>query len=95
VSSFARSDSVAALVHTAVERFGKLGIMVNNSGIGHGNRSLPNVTEEQFDRIFAVNVKSIYHSAIPCVRVFRRQAACNSLPDPTTLKSERFSRRTD
>jgi len=67
------SNDVAALVHTAVERFGKLDLMVNNAGISHANQPLLNVTEEQFDRIFAVNVKSIYHSAIHCVPVFRRQ----------------------
>jgi 3-oxoacyl-[acyl-carrier protein] reductase len=47
--------------------------MVNNAGISHANQPMLNVSEEEFDRIFQVNVKSIYHSAIHCVPIFRRQ----------------------
>jgi 3-oxoacyl-[acyl-carrier protein] reductase len=47
--------------------------MVNNAGISHANQPMLNVSEAEFDRIFQVNVKSIYLSAIHCVPVFRRQ----------------------
>src|SRR5207237_1989455 len=53
--------------------FGRIDVMVNNAGISHANQPMLNVSDEQFDRIFQVNVKSIYLSAIHCVPVFRRQ----------------------
>ncbi|WP_445504973.1 SDR family oxidoreductase [Microvirga sp. G4-2] len=67
--------SKASDVNAAVERtrsaFGKLDIVVNNAGITHRNRSMLEVEEDEFDRIFAVNVKSIYlfaKAAIPLMQ---------------------------
>jgi len=68
-----RSTDMAALVAAALHNFGRLDLMVNNAGISHANQPMLNVTEEQFDRLFQVNVKSIYLSAVHCVPVFRRQ----------------------
>ena len=60
-------------VQEAQKRFGRLDILVNNAGISHPKGPMLNVTEEFFDRLYAVNLKSIYHSAVHCVPVFRRQ----------------------
>ena len=68
-----KSDDMRALVQAAVNRFGRIDIMVNNAGISHPNGPMLNVTEEFFDRLYAVNVKSLYLSAVHCVPVFRRQ----------------------
>jgi 3-oxoacyl-[acyl-carrier protein] reductase len=43
--------------------FGPAAILVNNAGITHKNRPLLEVDEATFDRVFAVNVKSIYLTA--------------------------------
>ncbi|MBS0661662.1 MAG: glucose 1-dehydrogenase [Verrucomicrobia bacterium] len=64
---------MARIVAAAVERFGRLDVMVNNAGISHPNQPMLQVTEAQFDRLYQVNVKSIYLSAVHCVPVFRRQ----------------------
>jgi 3-oxoacyl-[acyl-carrier protein] reductase len=77
-AEFCRTDvSVSAdmghLVAFAVERFGRLDVMVNNAGISHPNGPMLNVSEADFDRLYQVNVKSIYLSAVHCVPVFRRQ----------------------
>ena len=51
-----------------VAAFGKLDIVVNNAGISHRNRPMLEVDEDEFDRVFAVNVKSIYlfaQAAVP------------------------------
>jgi 3-oxoacyl-[acyl-carrier protein] reductase len=53
--------------------FGGLNIVVNNAGTTHRNQPMLNVTEEMFDRIYAVNVKSLFHSAKHCVPHFRAQ----------------------
>lgn len=56
-----RFDQVQAMVRHCVERFGTPSIVVNNAGTTHRNQSMLDVDEETFDRVFAVNVKSIYH----------------------------------
>lgn len=68
-----RSDSMAALVQAVMDRSERLDIFVNNAGISHKNSPLTEVDEATFDRIFAVNVKSIYLSVLHVVPVFRRQ----------------------
>ena len=61
------------MVQEALDAFGRLDIVVNNAGITHPNTSLLEVDEATYDRVFAVNVKSIYWSARHAVPVFRRQ----------------------
>jgi 3-oxoacyl-[acyl-carrier protein] reductase len=51
----------------------ELGIVVNNAGWTHRNKPYLEVTEAEFDRVYAVNVKSIYLSAIHAVPVFRKR----------------------
>jgi 3-oxoacyl-[acyl-carrier protein] reductase len=58
---------VDTMVRAATEAFGGLDIVVNNAGVTHTNRPLMEVTEAEFDRIYAVNVKSIYLSTIAAV----------------------------
>lgn len=64
---------VKAMVEAAVTAFGRLDIMVNNAGYTHRNGPMLEVDEATFDRIYAVNVKSIYLAAQHAVPVFRRQ----------------------
>ena len=58
---------VDALVRAAAEAFGGVDIMVNNAGITHDNQPLLDVAEAEFDRIYAVNVKSIYLTTLAVV----------------------------
>jgi 3-oxoacyl-[acyl-carrier protein] reductase len=60
----------AKLVRAAAD---KLDIIVNNAGWTHRNKPYLEVTEAEFDRVYAVNVKSIYLSAIHAVPVFRKR----------------------
>jgi 3-oxoacyl-[acyl-carrier protein] reductase len=60
----------AKLVQAAGER---LDIVVNNAGWTHRNKPYLEVTEVEFDRVYEVNVKSIYLSAQHAVPVFRRR----------------------
>lgn len=68
-----KAEDVSAMIDAAIERFGKLDILVNNAGYCHRNRPMLEVGEEEFDRIFAVNVKSIYLAALKAVPVFKAQ----------------------
>jgi 3-oxoacyl-[acyl-carrier protein] reductase len=67
-----KSADVARLLPAALEHFGALHIVVNNAGTTHRNRPLLEVGEEEFDRIYAVNVKSIYLTAQHIVPYFRQ-----------------------
>ena len=62
-----KGADVAAMVQTAVSNFGGIDILVNNAGITHKNQSLMTVSEEEFDRVYAVNVKSIYLTTLAVV----------------------------
>jgi 3-oxoacyl-[acyl-carrier protein] reductase len=63
----AERKDVALMVGEAVKAFGGVDIMVNNAGYTHKNQSMLTVGEEEFDRIYAVNVKAIYLSALAVV----------------------------
>jgi len=68
----ARAD-VAAMVAAAAGAYGGLHILVNNAGYSHVNKPMTEVSEAEFDRIFAVNVKAIYLAALVAVPVLRAQ----------------------
>ena len=60
-------ENVERMISEAVDSFGGLDIMVNNAGYTHKNQPALNVSEEDFDRIYAVNVKAIYLATLACV----------------------------
>ncbi|MEO6018600.1 MAG: SDR family oxidoreductase, partial [Polaromonas sp.] len=66
-----KSAEVKALVDAAVQRYGRLDVMVNNAGWTHRNQPALDVSEEDFDKCYAINVKSIYLATIHAVPVFR------------------------
>jgi 3-oxoacyl-[acyl-carrier protein] reductase len=67
-----RAD-VDALVAACAGRFGTPDIVVNNAGTTHDNQPMLDVDEKTFDRMFAVNVKSIYHMAHAVVPLMRQR----------------------
>ena len=64
---------VSRMVQEAINRWGQLDILVNNAGTTHRNQPMTEVTEEEYERIFAVNVKSVYLSAKHIVPVMKKQ----------------------
>ncbi|WP_411957368.1 glucose 1-dehydrogenase [Paracoccus homiensis] len=54
------ADSVRAMVADVTQRFGRIDIMVNNAGVTHLPGPMEEITEDDFDRVMAVNCKSIY-----------------------------------
>ena len=75
---FAQADvtdrtAVRTMIAAATESFGRLDVLVNNAGYSHVNKPLTEVSEADFDRTFAVNVKAIYLSALEAVPLFRAQ----------------------
>ena len=74
-----KGADVHAMVDAALEKFGGLDIVVNNAGTTHRNQPMLEVDEATFDRVYAVNVKSIYWMAQPAVPVLRRQGRGGSI----------------
>lgn len=66
-------DDVNGMVDRTLDEFGGLDIVVNNAAITHRNQPMLDVDEETFDRIFQVNVKSIYLMTRTVVPVMRKQ----------------------
>jgi meso-butanediol dehydrogenase / (S,S)-butanediol dehydrogenase / diacetyl reductase len=65
-----RERDVEGLVADAVTRFGRLDVMVNNAAI-QIEEELAETTEEQLDRILAVNLKGVFFGCKHAVRAMR------------------------
>ncbi|MGF1477588.1 MAG: SDR family oxidoreductase [Geminicoccaceae bacterium] len=67
----AHGVSVEKAAKETIQAFGRLDILVNNAGISHKNQPMLEVSEAEFDRVYAVNVKSIFltaHNIVPGMR---------------------------
>jgi len=69
----AKDADVKHLVEFTLAAYGGLHVVVNNAGTTHKNQPMLDVSEEQFDRIYQVNVKSLFLSARHVVPHFRAQ----------------------
>ncbi len=67
------ATEVAAAVARTLDAHGRLDIVVNNAGWTHRNMPLLEVSEAEFDKVYAINVKSIYHMTRAVVPAMRRQ----------------------
>lgn len=75
-----RAASVNAMAASAVSAFGTLDILVNNAGITHAPAYMEDIPEADFDRVVAVNMKSVYLTArvlVPHMKARRRGAILN------------------
>jgi 3-oxoacyl-[acyl-carrier protein] reductase len=76
----ANGASVAAMAAAARAAWGRIDILVNNAGITHLPKAMEDVTEEEFDRVLAVNAKSVYLTAreiVPGMKQARAGAILN------------------
>ena len=69
VSKPAEIEGVIALI---LEKYGKINILVNNAGILHST-AIEDITEEEWDRMMAVNLKSMFFMIQKCLPSFRAQ----------------------
>jgi 3-oxoacyl-[acyl-carrier protein] reductase len=66
-------EDTRRMIETATGAFGRLDVLVNNAGVSHWNQKLTEVSEADFDRVYAVNVKSLYWAARHAVPVMAAQ----------------------
>jgi len=67
--------SVAALAYEAADALGDIDILVNNAGITHLPQPMEEVSEADFDRVLAVNAKSVYLTARHFVPAMKARGA--------------------
>lgn len=73
VGDVSKGADVGRMVQAAMDAYGRLDIVVNNAGTTHRNQPMLQVDEASFDRIYAVNVKSLFHTAHHAVPIFEKQ----------------------
>src|SRR6185503_11656656 len=71
IADVSKDGDVKRLVESALQAYGRLDIVVNNAGTTHRNRPMLEVEEDEFDRIYAVNVKALFLTAKHAVPHFR------------------------
>ncbi|HYN59201.1 MAG TPA: glucose 1-dehydrogenase [Rubrivivax sp.] len=75
-----QSADALAMIDAAEARFGPLDILINNAGVSHVPTPTEDVSEDDFDRIVAVNMKAIYLAAkvvVPRFKARRRGVILN------------------
>ena len=74
-ANVARDADVAAMVQSTIDAFGQIDILINNAGVTHLPAPMEEVTEDDFDKVFAVNCKSVYLTAKYIVPLMKAQGA--------------------
>ncbi|WP_299883054.1 SDR family oxidoreductase [uncultured Sulfitobacter sp.] len=74
-ANVANGDEVETMGQATLDAFGRIDILVNNAGTTHLPSPMEDVTEEDFDKVFAVNCKSVYLTARAIVPVMKAQGA--------------------
>ena len=70
-----KDADVAALTKATLDVFGRIDILINNAGVTHLPAPLDEISEEDFDRVLAVNCKSVYLTARHIVPIMKSQNA--------------------
>ena len=65
------SEDVKRMIDAAVDTFGGLDVLVNNAGLSHRTTPITELSEADYDRVFAVNTKSVYLGAVHGVPALR------------------------
>jgi 3-oxoacyl-[acyl-carrier protein] reductase len=79
VANVADGASVEAMTMQAIAKWGHIDILVNNAGVTHLPAPMETVSEEDFDRVFLVNCKSVYLTARYIVPLMKARKAGNIL----------------
>ena len=68
-----RADDMRRLSESAMHSLGRIDILINNAGVTHLPQAMEDISEEDFDRVMAVNTKSVYLSARYIIPIMKAQ----------------------
>jgi 3-oxoacyl-[acyl-carrier protein] reductase len=74
-ANVADDASVKAMVDATLKAFSHIDILINNAGTTHLPASMEDVSEDDFDKVFAVNCKSVYLTAKHIVPLMKSQGS--------------------
>lgn len=67
-----KRSEMKKLIDAAWDAFGVIDIFINNAGVG-ARKQICETTEEEFDWMFDVNVRAVYHCFVELLPLYRRQ----------------------
>ena len=73
-TNVAKEGSVKSMTQAAMDAWGRIDILVNNAGVTHLPAPMEDVSEDDFDKVFAVNCKSVYLTAKSIVPIMKAQS---------------------
>src|ERR1700758_3711332 len=68
-----KKADIGGVVEETLAAFGVLDILVNNAGATHVNKPVLEISEAEYDRVFAVNVRGIFLACQAVIPAFRKQ----------------------
>jgi len=66
-------EQLRSTVDETVETFGSLDVMVNNAGVFPGSQPIETVSEDEYDRLLAINLKGVYFGCTLAAEIMREQ----------------------
>ncbi|CAM4332047.1 SDR family oxidoreductase [Listeria booriae] len=73
VANVMKEEDVQAMIDKAVETYGTLDILVNNAGIMDNFVPAGEVTDELWDRVFAINTTGVMRTTRKAISIFEKQ----------------------
>jgi 3-oxoacyl-[acyl-carrier protein] reductase len=76
-ANMTKTEEVKNLMQHTVQQYGRIDVVVNNVGWTHFYQPALDVPEEEFDKCYDTNIKSLYLSTMHAVPIFRKQGIGN------------------
>ena len=71
-----KADEVKKAIKETIRHFGKLDAIHNNAGIAYPSKALHKTTEEEWEQLMNVNVKSVFHTAKYGIEALKKTTGC-------------------
>lgn len=81
-------DFCKHLVQTALDKYGKIDVLVNNAGVQYQQDKLENITDEQFDKTMKVNIYGMFYLTKECLPYLKSGSSIINLSSVTTFYGE-------
>lgn len=76
------------IIEETIKTFGKIDILVNNAGVQYQQKSLLNITDEQFDLTMRTNIYSMFYLTKRALKHLKSGASIINVTSITTFKGE-------